>query len=41
LEDYVEASRRFGPRAPVTIEPTLRPGELLDGGCEDRRFREA
>jgi glutamate synthase domain-containing protein 2 len=23
------------------LYPTLRPGELLDGGCEDRRFREA
>ncbi len=23
------------------LYPTLRPGELLDGGCEDPRFREA
>jgi hypothetical protein len=37
-------SRRVSARDVVTyaeLYPTLRPGELLDGGCEDTRFRDA
>jgi glutamate synthase domain-containing protein 2 len=40
----VHFSRRVSAREVVTyaeLYPTLRPGELLDGGCEDTRFREA
>jgi glutamate synthase domain-containing protein 2 len=37
-------SRRVSARDVVTYDelyPTLRPGELIDGGCQDPRFREA